>query len=199
MPSHRLQAARREIGDVGLGEHPADVVAHQAVEVAAGQKRRGRSGNRRVAPGCRWLPMSVGAPIRTSRAPAPGADRRAGPGGCCRARCRRRWRRSRPARSRRTRPPRAGEAIGTLQGVGCAGAARIDGDDPEFLAQPLDDRLKHLEAIDHGIDEQQRLLAGAVQIVGDAGVVARAKPVRCRLRSMRWRSSVSVTSAPAAS
>jgi hypothetical protein len=32
--------------------------------------------------------------------------------------------------------------------------------------------LKHLKAIDDGIDEQQRLLAGAVQVVDDAGVVA---------------------------
>ena len=85
-----------------------------------------------------------------------------------------------------------GEAIGALQGVGCAGAARVDGDDAELLAQPLDDRLKHLEAIDHGIDEQQRLLAGAVQVVGDPRAVAQREAGRCRLRSMRWRSSVSV-------
>ena len=80
------------------------------------------------------------------------------------------------------------EAIGTLQ-VGCAGAARIDGDDAELLAQPLDERLKHLEAVDHGIDEQQRLLAGAVQIVGDASVVAQREAGAVPLASMRRRSS----------
>ena len=64
------------------------------------------------------------------------------------------------------------EAIGTLQRVRCARAARVDGDDPELLAQPLDDRLEYLEAVDDGIDEQQCLLAGAVQVVGDAGAVA---------------------------
>ena len=64
------------------------------------------------------------------------------------------------------------QAIGTLQRVRCAGAARVDRDDAELLAEPLDDRLKHFQAIDDGIDEQERLVAGAVQVVGDPGAVA---------------------------
>ena len=54
------------------------------------------------------------------------------------------------------------QAIGTLQQVRGAGAARVDRDNAELLAEPLDDRLKYLEAIDDRIDEQERFLTGAV-------------------------------------
>ena len=97
------------------------------------------------------------------------------------------------------------EAIGTLQRVRCARAARVDGDDTELLAQPLDDRLEHLEAVDDGIDEQQRLLAGcragsrrcgrrrAARSRGGAacarcdGAPRRRSPARSRRRSSDWR------------
>ena len=94
LPRHlqpSLQAACRQIRHVGLGEDPADVVAHQAVEVVAGKKCRGRvevvEALSRAAAGsrCRSARRSepAGAPVR-------GAYGRAGPEDCCRARCRRR-------------------------------------------------------------------------------------------------------------
>jgi hypothetical protein len=67
-------------------------------------------------------------------------------------------------------------AVPSAQRVGTPRAPRVNRDDPELLAEVLQDRLEDLEAIDNRVHEEQRLRAAAVLVERQAGAVAKREP-----------------------